>query len=99
MDTDSDRLKLLAFRETKRKFLVTVSSASNRELTAMTLDPSVSDVLDLDDDDERVICSELDRRGIPLFDGTEVPSEELMRGCPDCKALAGQPAKRLKPPV
>lgn len=65
----------------------------------MILDPSVSDALDLDDDDERVICSELDRRGIHLFAGTEVPIEELMSGCPDCKALAGQPANRFKPPV
>ena len=87
MNTAANKRKLKAFRERKRRFLASLPERTTEELTEMLLDWRIQDRLDLDDDDNSAIHDELARRGIELFEGEEVPIEELLEGCPDCEAL------------
>jgi len=87
MNTAANKRKLRAFRAKKKRFLASLRSRTTDELTEMLLDWRIHERLDLDDDDESAIHEELIRRGVELFEGEEVPIEELLAGCPDCEAL------------
>ena len=61
----------------------------------MILNPKIAEALDLDDDDDRAILDELEKRGICLFGGYEVPIEDILEFCPDCEELGERARKGL----